>query len=53
MLGSFYQANSVAGNMCSGRKNEKFVNISVYNMIIEAARWTVFIKLLFQSCKYQ
>ena len=41
----FCQANSVAGNMCSGRKNRKFTNISIIT-IINAAQWTVFFRLM-------
>ena len=48
MPGPFCQANSAGGNMCSGRKIEICKHLS-YPMIISDVRWTVFLKLLFQS----
>ena len=51
--GLFYQANSVAGNMCYARKKQEICKHLRYPMIIDVARWTVFLKLLFQSYEYQ
>ena len=43
----FCQANSVAGNMCSGRKNRKFTNISIIlRLSTLRMQWTVFFRLM-------